>query len=29
MTPLAESFDFTGRRVLVTGAADGFGQPAA
>ncbi|MBM3406015.1 MAG: SDR family oxidoreductase [Betaproteobacteria bacterium] len=29
MTPLAESFDFTGRRVLITGAANGFGQAAA
>ena len=29
MTPFAESFDFTGRRVLITGAANGFGQAAA
>jgi len=27
--PLSDSFDFKGRRVLITGAANGFGQAAA
>lgn len=29
MKPLADSFRFDGRRVLITGAANGFGQAAA
>jgi NAD(P)-dependent dehydrogenase (short-subunit alcohol dehydrogenase family) len=29
MKPLADSFNFSGRRILITGAANGFGEAAA